>query len=123
LLGCSPSLRRNVIAHLPPFFFSFFNAFLKASSSRTLAYALMDRLNFCPWKTSRARQLRMVTATIIANTTNANVPDGVFIAPAGLTPGVLIGKHKIKIAAWRASSRTKSEADRMWLRDPRVLIL
>jgi hypothetical protein len=43
---------------------------------------------------------------------NANVSDGVFIAPAGLTPCALIGKHKVKVAAQHASSREKFEADR-----------
>ena len=57
-------------------------------------------------------QLTATTVTITANTTNANVPDGVFIAPGGLTPGTSIGKHKVRDAAWHASSPGKLDADR-----------
>jgi hypothetical protein len=48
-----------------------------------------------------------VTPAARTTSFSANVPDGVFIAPAGLAPRILIGKHKIEIAAWHASSRTK----------------
>ena len=41
------------------------------------------------------RQLTTATITITANTTNANVPDGVFIT-AGLAPCALISKPKIE---------------------------
>src|SRR4029077_19683683 len=44
---------------------------------------------------------------------NANVPDGFFIAPAGLTPGILIDKHKVKVAAQHSSRIGRLEVDRM----------
>ena len=42
------------------------------------------------------QQLGSVTIAITANTTNANVPDRVFIMLTGLTPLALISKHKIR---------------------------
>ena len=42
-------------------------------------------------------EIRAIEAMALAariSSFNANVPDGVFIAPAGLTLHILIGKHK-----------------------------
>jgi hypothetical protein len=47
-------------------------------------------------------EIRIIEAVTLAAripSFNAKVPDGVFIAPAGLTPCTLIGKHKVKGAA------------------------
>ncbi len=45
-------------------------------------------------------EMRTIEAVALATripSLNANVPDRVFIAPAGLTPCALIGKHKVKL--------------------------
>ena len=52
-------------------------------------------------------QLTTARIMIATNITNANVLDGVFIAPAGLTPAILIGKHKVKGAAWPATKNMR----------------
>src|SRR4029077_11312910 len=49
---------------------------------------------------------------------NANVPAGFFIAPAGLTPGILIDKHKVKVAAQHSSRIGRLEVDRMRAAEP-----
>jgi len=49
------------------------------------------------------QQLPTATITIAPNTTNQNLPDSVFIATAGLTQGILIGKHKVKGAGQHSS--------------------
>jgi len=50
------------------------------------------------------QQLPTATITIAPNTTNQNLPDSVFIATAGLTQGILIGKHKVLVAVQRSLS-------------------
>jgi hypothetical protein len=84
--------------YCPPCSLRAFNAFLKASSSGTSA-SLKCRVNFCSVKAYLAGQLISVTTAITANTTNANVPDRVFIMTAGLTPRAAIIKPKVKGAA------------------------
>jgi hypothetical protein len=45
------------------------------------------------------RTIKAVVATARIPSFDADVPQGVFIAPARLTPRILVGKHKIKGAA------------------------
>jgi hypothetical protein len=70
--------------YCPPCSLRVVNAFLKASSSGTSA-SLKCSVNFCSVKAGLAGQLISVTTAITANTTNANVPNRVFIMPLGLT--------------------------------------
>ncbi len=51
-------------------------------------------------------EMRTIEVTALAariTSFNANVPDWVFIAPAGLTLRILIGKHKVKGAGQHSS--------------------
>jgi len=68
------------------------------------------------------QQLPTATITIAPNTTNQNLPDSVFIATAGLTQGILIGKHKVLVVVQHLSSRRKSEMDQK-MRMRSVLLL